>query len=679
MAKWFPNWRDLSIGFQKETDVLPFNTLLQNRYRIERLLGKGGMGAVYLAEDEQYGMKVALKEALFDAPVLRKAFEREARLLERLSHPALPWVREHFSENGKQYLVMQYVDGEHLEQLLEERNCDGRGPFAVEKVLQWAYQLLNVLEYLHGRQPPIIHRDIKPLNLKLTPRGEIILLDFGLAKGAVAEMSQAASLLGYSPHYAPLEQMDGTGTDPRSDLYSLAATLYRLMTGHVPTSAASRAAATSRGQADPLRPANILNPQVPVAIAAVLVRALAQHPDERLASAVAMRQALRDAGQLNAPISEGYPRGSGPSISIVPGSLVAGLVGRAYPAAALAANGGTLPYTFSLLTGSLPPGMSLSSEGVISGTATQSGNFGFTVKATDANGCYGTQDYRLMINRPSDEAQMGSELSPTLGEDSAHNASLLSTYAGQTAPSAAPITGSVLRGEDLSATSRWSRPRTALMSSVTLAILLLIGTAWLYRQGIRKSAVNQPSAGATPTPMPAAFVEAMRYYVQLEPSGGKAGNAAGTEPVVANRWWKLHFLSSRSGYLYITGPNQKRMQATFLTAQPNRSWGVEHNRIEAGMDYVFPPKRDQWIRLAKGASSETYTVIFTPEPLTQPSFLTGSAEHELTVPEQGELAVLREKQGQQVQRETTGDQSIVRAGDRPFLPILFDIKLRRDK
>jgi len=281
------------------------NALLQNRYRIERLLGKGGMGAVYLAEDEQYGRKVALKEALFDDPVLRKAFRREARLLEHLNHPVLPRVKGYFTEEGRQYLVMQFIDGEHLDRLLEERIQAGLGPFAVDKVLQWAYQLLDALEYLHGHRPPVVHRDIKPLNLKLTPRGEIFLLDFGLAKGAPAEMSHAGSLLGYSPHYAPLEQMDGRGTDPRTDLYSLAATLYRLLTGQLPPSAASRAATVSEGQPDPLRPADELNPQVPTAVAAALMRALSLNPNKRPPSATAMKIALREASQSRMPISGG--------------------------------------------------------------------------------------------------------------------------------------------------------------------------------------------------------------------------------------------------------------------------------------------------------------------------------------------------------------------------------------
>jgi hypothetical protein len=254
------------------------------------------MGAVYEAVDERLDKTVALKETLFTEERLRKQFEREARLLARLHHPALPGVSDHFAEGEGEFLVMQYIAGDDLSSMIEHR----RGPFPPEQVTTWADQLLDAVDYLHTQDPQIIHRDIKPQNLKLAARGQIILLDFGLAKGQVTGLSQvttAASIFGYTPNYAPLEQVQGLGTDPRSDLYALAATLYHLLTGHKPPDALTRAAALVNGQPDPLQNANEVNPAVDPDVAAVLQRAMAQNRDQRYATATEMRTALAGADE----------------------------------------------------------------------------------------------------------------------------------------------------------------------------------------------------------------------------------------------------------------------------------------------------------------------------------------------------------------------------------------------
>jgi len=276
--------------------MLSADTVLQERYRIVRQLGQGGMGAVYEAVDERLDTVVALKETLFKDERLRKQFEREARLLARMHHPALPRVSDHFNESDGQFLVMQYIAGEDLAAMLTERN----GAFPQEDVLLWADQLCDALDYLHTQDPQIIHRDIKPQNLKLTARGQIVLLDFGLAKGSAGQMSvvtTSASIFGYTPNYAPLEQVQGLGTDPRSDIYALAATLFHLMTNVKPPDALSRASAIVNGLPDPLPPANQVNAQVSPAVAAVLGKGMSQKRDDRFESANAMRDALRLAAQ----------------------------------------------------------------------------------------------------------------------------------------------------------------------------------------------------------------------------------------------------------------------------------------------------------------------------------------------------------------------------------------------
>lgn len=249
------------------------------------------MGAVYEAVDQRLSRTVALKETLVETDDLRRAFEREAQLLANLRHPVLPKVIDHFREGEGLFLVMEFIQGADLGALLEQRG----GPFPPADVLRWADQLLDALEYLHAHQPPILHRDIKPANLKLTAQGQIILLDFGLAKGAAGQMSTltaSRSILGYTPNYAPLEQIQGAGTDPRSDLYSLAAMLYHLSTGVKPPDALTRADSVVNGYPDPLRPAQEVNRQVPPLFSDALMTAMALNRNQRPQTAFEMRQGL---------------------------------------------------------------------------------------------------------------------------------------------------------------------------------------------------------------------------------------------------------------------------------------------------------------------------------------------------------------------------------------------------
>jgi eukaryotic-like serine/threonine-protein kinase len=276
--------------------MLAPETVLQSRYRIIRQLGQGGMGAVYEALDERLDATVALKETLFTDERLRKQFEREARLLARMHHPALPRVSDHFAEGDGEFLVMQFIQGDDLCQMMIRK----QGPFPANQVLTWGDQLLDALDYLHTQDPQIIHRDIKPQNLKLTSRGQIILLDFGLAKGqggGVSLVTTSASIYGYTPNYAPLEQIQGLGTDARSDIYALSATLYHLMTNVKPPDALTRAAALVNGQPDPLVPANEIISGIGPEVANVLARGMSQNRDQRFPTAVAMSAALNGTGE----------------------------------------------------------------------------------------------------------------------------------------------------------------------------------------------------------------------------------------------------------------------------------------------------------------------------------------------------------------------------------------------
>jgi serine/threonine protein kinase len=272
------------------------DTVLQGRYRIIRQVGRGGMGAVYEATDLRLGNTVAVKQALTNDAQIRKHFEREARLLAQLNHPGLPRVSDFFTEDDRAFLVMQFVDGDDLATLLAQN----RGPLPRHTVVMWADQLLDAIIYLHTHDRQIIHRDIKPHNLKVTASGKIALLDFGLAKSQSSENSETHgnSLHGYSPRYAPLEQIHDTSTSPQNDIYALGATLYQLLTAAQPADAVTRVTALITAQPNPLPPAHEINPAVGVELSAILSRAMAHDASARYRTAKDFRDALRKLGRV---------------------------------------------------------------------------------------------------------------------------------------------------------------------------------------------------------------------------------------------------------------------------------------------------------------------------------------------------------------------------------------------
>ncbi|MCI0487091.1 MAG: serine/threonine protein kinase [Blastocatellia bacterium] len=267
-------------------------------YRIVRLIAEGGMGAVYEAKTVDIEKPVAVKQTFFREEYLRKAFKREAQILANLRHKMLPDVSAHFFEGEDQFLVMQYIQGYDLAQEMESNGT----ALETSLVLGWIDQLLELLMYLHGQREPIIHRDIKPHNIKRTSRGELFLLDFGLAKGTpsdVTGLTTGVTTFGFSIYYSSLEQIRGQVTKASADLFSLAATAYHLLTNERPVQALDRLDAVGRQLPDPLRSAKELNPQVPEPIAKMLVQCMALFPDARPPTAAAMRQMLRDAAQAS--------------------------------------------------------------------------------------------------------------------------------------------------------------------------------------------------------------------------------------------------------------------------------------------------------------------------------------------------------------------------------------------
>ena len=254
------------------------------------------MGAVYEAVDQRLEATVALKETLSTDDRLRRQFEQEARLLAQLHHPCLPRVSDYFTESGRAFLVMQFISGPDLAQILAQQPA----AFPRNEVIAWADQLLDALVYLHERDRQIIHRDIKPHNLKLMPNGRVALLDFGLAKTHSSDQSMtnsSNSIFGYTRRYSPPEQIRDLGTTPQSDIYALGATLYHLLTGVKPPDSLERAAAVANGEKDPL--ALMTSQGVDLELSAVLDKAMALHARDRFKSANEFREALGRVGRKN--------------------------------------------------------------------------------------------------------------------------------------------------------------------------------------------------------------------------------------------------------------------------------------------------------------------------------------------------------------------------------------------
>jgi len=264
--------------------TLHTDSILRERYKITNIVGQGGMGSVYRAEDLRLpgrlcAIKVVVPDPSLTAEQQNQAqnqFLQEASILAQLDHPNLPKVSDFFSEEGQDFLVMDFVPGDDLKGILKENQA----PLAEDRVISWATQIVDGLSHLHKQMPPVLHRDIKPANIKLTPDGRIKLVDFGLVKLMAPDDSRTITVVQGrgTALYTPLEQYGGDGghTDARTDIYALGGTLYHLLTNTRPADAKARFLNPRI-----LKPPHTLNPNVSQIVSAAVMWALEMHPDDR--------------------------------------------------------------------------------------------------------------------------------------------------------------------------------------------------------------------------------------------------------------------------------------------------------------------------------------------------------------------------------------------------------------
>jgi serine/threonine protein kinase len=309
--------------------TLDTGQILNQRYRVVSLLGQGGFGAVYRAWDMKLRGPCAVKENFSTSPDAQKQFDREASMLFNLRHQGLPRVFDSFVVPGKgQYLVMDFIEGEDLRQWLQRAG----EPLSEAQVLTWVRQVCDALSYMHSQNPPIIHRDIKPANIKITPAGEAVLVDFGIAKAHNPNLETTVGARAITPGYSPQEQYGQGKTDARSDVYSLGATLYTLLTGQEPLES------IERGLGKPLPSPISINPSISRSTDQAIVKAMEMLPERRFSGMADFKAALvvPATSTVEKVVQPGISHGEGkgaPTPSIAPARAAAPVRAAAVSAA----------------------------------------------------------------------------------------------------------------------------------------------------------------------------------------------------------------------------------------------------------------------------------------------------------------------------------------------------------
>ena len=602
-----------------EDDPTSFvGSVLDGQYQIESLLGKGGMGAVYLARHILLGDRVAIKilppEVRNNAEWLRR-FRREGQAARRFRHANAVTVYDlRTAADGTIYMVMEYVDGLTLDAELKRR-----GRFTAAETLETLEPIMSVLNTAHAMG--VVHRDIKPENImigKAQTGGEtpIKLLDLGIAKmreiagvesSGTTELTMAGQVLG-TPYYMSPEQWgelsrDGNPEiDGRADIYSLGLVAYQMISGQRPYAAATLHELRRDHISRTPPPLYEKVPDVPLGFSKAIDRAIAKDRVDRQATA----------GELLDQLRKGLADGPAPGSS-----------GRTFP---------DMPH---------PQSSSAHTQGSPGGIMTKSDVNAATIVTVEAT--------------PTSPPNVGVPMRAAPGpvaQQSASNAAEMESVVTVVRPERQETGPQAIQQPGPPREQKKSRGKALVFvgAGVLLLLLAVVAVAGIFAFNwfkpkadetvtTAKSNPVKTNAGPTGTTTATANPEFGRYWLETTSNALslETERATGEVPLESGHDFKFHFALRQDGYLYIIGPGEENRPTAFLTAKPAKISGLKSNKVDGGGDFSFPSGIEHWLTLDQNAGTDNYTIIFSPEQLTEPGFLKSDAGKTLSDSDQADL------------------------------------------
>jgi eukaryotic-like serine/threonine-protein kinase len=623
------------------------DTVLDGQYQMEALLGKGGMGAVYRARHILLGDRVAIKvlppEVRTNAEWLRR-FRREGQAARRFRHPNAVTVYDlRTAADGTIYMVMEYVEGRTLDLAIKTR-----GRFSATEALEVLTPIMSVLDTAHSMG--VVHRDLKPENIMIGHANDgppvIKLLDLGIAKmreiadgdnGGNTALTMAGQVLG-TPYYMSPEQWgeiardQSTEIDGRADIYSLGLVFYEMILGRRCFSGNTLHELRREHVTTTPKPLREVVPDVPRGFSDAIERATAKDRGDRQATAGQL------ASELRAGLSSLPDMGTAPSADLVE----------------------TLAIKSPLKTSS-----DVNAPTIL------------TVEATPTTAPQG----RPVVNDATVyEPAKPQPPPPNMSATVAESAAMASSVTVPQVPKAAPA----VPAQPVAASK--SKAGLLIGAGVVFVLLLVAGVGgFLWWNKSRSTSVSNVNAPAVVTSTPA---EISRYWLELTPAvgSGQSTRVAGLVPIASGQKFKFHFSFNEEGYLYIFGPGQNNKPTAFLTSKPWPDSGVTSNKVSRGADFSFPSGSGNDITLDKTPGTDNFTVIFSRNPLSSPSFLNEPVTGEpLSASQQTELkAFVSKHQEQKAVTELDESNSrepfvkVKKIPDQTGNPIVFDIRIQHN-